>query len=122
MKPPVAFDRAGAKAAGYSDAEIDAYLASNPSAATPTASVQASQPTEAPTQRLRSLAQGATFGFADELEAAARSILPGETYEQAIQDVRGKMAAYQQERPMEALAYEVGGGLLTGLAGGGRAL
>jgi len=115
-------ERERLKQAGFTDAEINEYLATKSPAATTTAPTQASQPAEVPTQRLRSLAQGATFGFADELEAAARSILPGETYEQAIQDVRGKMAAYQQDRPMEALGYEVAGGLATGLAGGGRAL
>lgn len=75
-----------------------------------------------PTQRIRAAAQGLTLGLSDEAEAALRSLLPGQTYESAVQDVRGKLAAYRQDRPLEALAYEVGGGLATGVAGGARAL
>lgn len=115
-------ERARLKQAGFTDEEINAYLAKQSAAPMAATKARAENQEPVPTQRLRSLAQGATFGFADELEAAARSILPGETYEQAIQDVRGKMAAYQQDRPVEALGYEVAGGLATGLAGGGRAL
>jgi len=63
-------------------------------------------PAPAPTQRLRSIAQGATMGGADELEASLRSAVSGETYDQALADIRGKMKAYQQQSPLEALAYE----------------
>ena len=84
-----------------------------------------------PTQRLRSIAQGAGLGLTDEAEAAARGVygygkralgLPGETYGEAVGDVRAKLAAYREDRPKEAIAYELAGGLATGLAGGGRAL
>ena len=73
-------------------------------------------PAPAPTQRLRSMAQGATMGGADEMEASLRSAVTGETYEQALADIRGKMKAYQQQSPLEALAYEGLGGV--GLAAG----
>lgn len=104
--------------------ERAAYEAQQKAAApAPAPTVAAPQaPAEVPTQRLRSIAQGASFGLADELEARARSFLPSETYEQAIKDVRGKLSAYREDRPLEALGYEVAGGLVTGLAGGGRAL
>ncbi len=78
-----------------------------------------------PTQRLRSLAQGAGLGLTDEAEALLRSAVSGrggETYEQAKQDIAEKLAAYREDRPKEAIAYELAGGLATGLAGGGRAL
>jgi len=78
-----------------------------------------------PTQRLRAIAQGAGLGLTDELEAAFRSAFSGkdgETYEQAKQDIADKLAAYREDRPKEAIAYELGGGLITGLAGGARAL
>jgi len=78
-----------------------------------------------PTQRLRSLAQGAFLGLPDEAEAAFRSAFSGkdgETYAQAKQDIAEKLAAYREDRPKEAIAYELAGGLATGLAGGGRAL
>lgn len=73
-------------------------------------------PPPAPTQRLRSIAQGATFGGADEMEASLRSAVTGETYDQALKDVREKMKAYQKQSPLEALAYESLGGV--GMAAG----
>lgn len=73
-------------------------------------------PAPAPTQRLRSMAQGATMGGADEMEASLRSAVSGETYEEALADIRGKMKAYQQQSPLEALAYEGLGGV--GMAAG----
>lgn len=80
------------------------------------AAATAPPPQPAPTQRLRSMAQGATMGGADEMEASLRSAVTGETYEQALGDIRGKMKAYQQQAPLEALAYEGLGGV--GLAAG----
>jgi hypothetical protein len=73
-------------------------------------------PAPAPTQRLRSMAQGATMGGSDELEARLRSAVSGETYEQALADIRGKLKAYQRQAPLEALAYEGLGGV--GMAAG----
>lgn len=67
-------------------------------------------------QRLRSLAQGATLGFADELEAAGRSLFPGQTYEGALTDIRGKLKAYKEDSPLSALGYEALGGIVPGLA------
>ena len=89
------------------------------------APVAAPAPAPAPTQRLRSMAQGATMGGSDELEARLRSAVTGETYEQALADIRGKLKAYQQQSPLEALAYEGLGGVGTAagltLATGGAA-
>lgn len=66
----------------------------------------------APTQRLRSMAQGATLTGADEAEAYLRS-LTGENYESALADIRSKTKAYQQQAPLESLGYEGLGGLLA---------
>jgi hypothetical protein len=85
-------------------------------APTPVPAAPAAAPAPVPTQRLRSIAQGATMGGADEMEASLRSAVTGETYEQALADIRGKMKAYQQQSPLEALAYEGLGGV--GLAAG----
>jgi hypothetical protein len=74
-----------------------------------------------PTQRLRTMAQGATLGFADELEARAQALLTGKTYDEAVEDIRSKLAAYQEARPIEATAYEVGGALAPALLPGGQA-
>jgi hypothetical protein len=85
-------------------------------APTPVPAAPAAAPAPVPTQRLRSIAQGATMGGADEMEASLRSAVTGETYEQALADIRGKMKAYQQQSPLEALAYEGLGGV--GMAAG----
>ncbi len=78
----------------------------------------------APTQRLRSMAQGATLTGADEAEAYLRS-MTGENYESALADIRSKTKAYQQQAPLESLGYEALGGVLptaaVTLATGGAA-
>lgn len=130
------FDRAAAKAAGYTDAEIDAYLAaqkpsapsaaarpSAPRVAAESTSVQPASKPEVPTQRLRAaIGQGAMMGFGDEAEALARSLFGKETYSEAVQDVRDKLAAYREDRPVESMGMELAGGLATGIAGAGRTL
>lgn len=67
-----------------------------------------------PTQRTRAMAQGATFGFADEIEAAIRSLGPRE-YEELLAETRGALKEYGQARPGEALGYEIGGAALPAL-------
>lgn len=57
-------------------------------------------------QKLRSIAQGVTFGFADEIEALARSAT-GENYEDVVTDIRRKIKDYQAANPGEALGMEV---------------
>jgi hypothetical protein len=82
----------------------------------PTAPIPVSTQPPAPTQRLRSMAQGATLTGADEAEAYLRS-MTGENYESALADIRSKTKAYQQQAPLESLGYEGLGGLLaTGAA------
>lgn len=66
---------------------------------------------EPPRERLRTMAQGLTLGFADEAEAALRS-LGGADYDQTLQDIRGNIEAYKQARPLESLGYEAGGAAL----------
>lgn len=81
------------------------------------------QPKAPPTQFIRSALQGASLGLADEAEAAVRSLSPNEAYDEAAQDVRGKIKAFRQERPGAAFATEMVGGVLTGgLAGGSKTL
>jgi len=108
--------------AGFSDDEIDAYFGKRQASPTPAAAAPAAPEGGAPTQRLRSIAQGATLGLADEAEAAFRSLSPNQTYQSAIEDVRGKLKAYREERPLEAMGFEAAGGLATGVLGGARAL
>ena len=94
-------------------------------------SVSSDAPTEAQPaekQRLRSIAQGVTLGFADELEAAIRNPLSalgsalglseGQDYKERLDIVRKKLESYRTENPLEAMAYEMGGAVLPAVAGG----
>jgi len=69
-----------------------------------------------PTQRIRTASQGLFLGFADEMEARAKSLTTGRPYEEVLNEIRGSVKAYQEARPGEAMAYEVGGAALPALA------
>lgn len=75
----------------------------------------------APTQRTRTALQGLTLGFADEIEARARALVTGETYEEALDKIRSGIKAYQEARPVEAMGYELGGAVAPMLFTGGGA-
>jgi len=74
-------------------------------------------------QRIRKTIQGLTFGGGEEAEAALRSIPSfltgdfGPTYEATVQDLRNKLAAYEEEYPIESMAYEIGGAVVPTVAG-----
>lgn len=77
----------------------------------------AAAPTPAvPTQRVRTAAQGATFGMADEIEAALTAPFTGRTMEEQRQNIMGKVKAYQKDQPLASLGYEAAGGFVPGLA------
>ncbi len=57
--------------------------------------------------QVRSGFQGLTLGFADEIEAMARSMASSRSYEEIRDEIRAKLNAYQQEHPGEALSYEL---------------
>jgi len=64
-------------------------------------------------QKLRTLAQGLSFGFGDEIEAFVVSLTNKDvTYEQARDEVRTKIADYQQANKGEALALEIAGAVI----------
>ena len=67
-------------------------------------------------QRARMMAQGLTFGFADEIEAALRS-LGDRSYEEIVNEIRDKVAAYKKDSPYSAMGYEALGALPTALYG-----
>ncbi len=80
-------------------------------------------------QQLRSVAQGALLGFADELEAAvfhnpfstlgkALGLSKGTSYKERLQIIRDKLASYRSENPLESMAYEFGGAVLPAVAAG----
>lgn len=87
------------------------------------------KPAPADTQRWRSaLGQGTLMGFGDEAEAAfwnpldaigsAVGLTDGAEYNAELKDIRGKLDAYRSDRPLEALAYEMGGAVLPALGAG----
>lgn len=68
-------------------------------------------------QRARTMAQGLTLGFADEIEAFVRSVVPGSPeYSEIRDELRSKLSAYKKQNPGEALTYELAGALVPSLA------
>lgn len=75
------------------------------------------------------IAQGATLGFSDEmagLVGGAMNLMRGKSFGEGYRGTRDvareQAQAYRERQPATALAAEMGGGLLTGGVGGGRAL
>ena len=67
-------------------------------------------------QRTRMMAQGATLGFADEIEAAVRSMVPGgPEYSEIRNEIRDKLSVYKEQNPGAAITYEVIGALAPSL-------
>lgn len=73
---------------------------------------------EVPTQRTRTALQGLTLGFADEAEAGVRRAF-GQPYDETLADIRGGIEAYREDRPVEAMGFELGGAVLPALVPGG---
>lgn len=69
----------------------------------------------------RALAQGATFGFGEEIESLPYAIPGGETVAQARQRIRGEMKQYREARPGVALGAEVAGAVIPAVLTGGAA-
>lgn len=69
----------------------------------------------------RALAQGATFGFGEEIESLPYAIPGGETAAQARQRIRGEMKQYREARPGVALGAEVAGAVIPAVLTGGAA-
>lgn len=67
---------------------------------------------------IRSLGQGATYGFADEALAKIQS-LGNKTYEQAIEEQRAKFKASEEANPTTAMIGELLGGLAVPIPGTG---
>lgn len=65
-----------------------------------------------PRERARTVAQGATLGFADEIEAFVRSGFSDRKYDDIRDELRQKLFMYKQQNPTEALSYELAGALV----------
>jgi hypothetical protein len=61
----------------------------------------------------RSAAQGATFGFADEIEAGARAPFEHRPYTEVRDEIRGADKTYRAAEPKLAGALDIGGGLAS---------
>ena len=66
----------------------------------------------------RAIAQGLTFGFADEIEGVFRSIGKDKTYKEAVDEVRAKVDKFRKDNPVLAYGAEIAGSVPTMLAGG----
>lgn len=63
----------------------------------------------------RSLAQGASLGFSDEVVGALRGALsPNQTWREGIQSERDALSEYKDAHQGTAMLAEIGGGLVTG--------
>ena len=73
----------------------------------------------APSEFGRSVAQGLTFGFSDEIEAAVRSALPesigGGEYSKIRDELRSRLADYKEANPGTALTAEVAGAIIPSI-------
>ena len=69
----------------------------------------------APKERVRTFAQGATVGAADEIEAWFRS-MTGEPYDEAVGDIRQRLSNYKRAYPYSSAAYEMAGAAIPGIA------
>ncbi len=56
--------------------------------------------------------QGATFGFADEIEARLRAVAKGTEYKDEIEDVRAEIEAFREKNPGLAFTAEMAGAFL----------
>jgi hypothetical protein len=75
--------------------------------------------TPVPKQRLRTIGQGVTLGFADELEAYTRSMMTGRPVEELLEEIRGGLKLYQEAYPKSAMGYELAGAVAPMLIPGG---
>ena len=73
-----------------------------------------------PTERLRTAGQGLTFGFGEEIEAALRAPFSERSYDEIVADLRQRIQDYRQARPIESMAYEMGGAAIPALIPGGQ--
>ena len=62
---------------------------------------------EPESQKFRTTMQGATLGFADEIESFARSMVDTRPYEEIRDEIRAKVNAYKEANPTEALSLEL---------------
>ena len=67
-------------------------------------------------QVARLIAQGASLGFSDEIEALARAPFQSESYIEIRDELRRKINAHRERSPYEAMAYEGVGAMIPTVA------
>lgn len=65
------------------------------------------------------LGQGLMFGFGDEVEAYARSLVEDKNYEEILSEVRSDIDSFRKEAPVAAYGSEILGAIPTTIATGG---
>lgn len=73
-----------------------------------------------PTERIRTAGQGLTFGFGEEIEAGLRAPFSDRSYDEIVADLRQQIQDYRKARPVESMAYEMGGAVVPALFPGGQ--
>ena len=63
-------------------------------------------------ERARTVAQGVTLGFADEIEAGARSLFSDRGYKEIRDEIRQDTNDFRTDNPGQALALEMAGGVV----------
>lgn len=113
----MAVDREAAKAAGYTDAEIDAYERQQAVPTTASRSVLEPKVEYSPlAETARAFGQGLTFGTLDELEAAVRTgSISGADYESQRNLLREQQKQFGQDMPLVKTPVELAGGLVMPL-------
>jgi len=109
--PQDTFDRASAKAAGYTDDEIDAYLAAKPKKTGATLG-------EDVAGVARQFINKAMFGTYPKVAGAVQSIGSGRSAEEEAQRIQGFMDEYNQLRPTAAKVARAAGEVAPYLSGG----
>ena len=66
----------------------------------------------------RSLGQGLLFGFADEVEAFARSLQKDVNYDDALSEIRTELEQFREEAPAAAYGTEILGSVPSMFLGG----
>lgn len=110
----MAVDREAAKAAGYTDAEIDAYERQQAVPTTASRSVFEPKVQYSPlAETARAFGQGLTFGTLDELEAALRTgSISGADYERQRNLLREQQKQFGEDMPLVKTPVELAGGLV----------
>lgn len=64
----------------------------------------------------RAMAQGASFGFSDEITAKIKSMFKGTPYEKEVEKERANYKAAEEQHPMTSMVGEVAGGMVPAMA------